>query len=168
MAESARVRSVNALEEFRGSWLNFGHKSLAALDLIWAEIRKTEAWLQTQVDMWAFEIRKGEEAVFLAKQELAKRKMMRFADRIPDTSEQEKAVRKAVARLEFAREKLAVTRRWLRDLDNELIEFEGPVRSLKNLLEGDVPRAGALLKSKIEALEAYLAILPPEAKESTS
>ena len=101
MADSARVHSLAALEQFRSTWLDFGDQGVAALDLITAEIRRTQEWLQEQLERWKFEIRKCEEAVFLAKQELAKRKMMRFADRIPDTSEQEKALRKALARLEL-------------------------------------------------------------------
>ena len=94
--------------------------------------------------------------VIQAKIELNQLRNQRIGDRRPDTTFQEKVLRRAQAKLEFAEEKLAATKRWQRDLPHELMNYEGPARQLQNALEGDVPRMIAFLERKIAALEAYL------------
>lgn len=168
MANGADVHSLRALEDYRGSWLDFGKKGLAAIESVLGEIRRTEQWLQRQLTNWKMQIRKCEDEVFIAKQELSQRKMMRFHDRKPDTIEQEKALRLAQARLAYSQNKERVTKRWLRDLAQEMIEFEGPIRLLRTFLESDVPRGGALLKDKLETLEAYLATKLPSSERKHS
>jgi hypothetical protein len=162
MSDSARVRSIDALDDLREALIQFGDRTLQALDAAAAELRRTHEWLDDQERYWRDEIRKQEEAVFLAKQELARRRMMKVGDRHVDCSEQEKALRRAKERLEFAEEKQELTRHWLRQWATETMEFEGPCRQLKGLLESDLVRACNLLENKTEALEAYLAVTPPE------
>jgi hypothetical protein len=163
MSESARVRHVGALNELGGALTSFADRSLLALESVDAEMRRALDWLDAQVGHWQTEIRKSEEAVFLAKQELGRKKLMRVGDRPPDTSEQEEALYHARERLRRAEDKLEATRNWLRQWDTEMIEYEGPTRQLKSFLEMDISRAGALLKNKTEILESYLATgLPDE------
>ena len=161
MNESARVRFVGTLEELRGALTVFADKSALALECMDAELRRTQEWLERQLAHWQAEIRQCEEAAFLAKQELARKRMMKFDDQPVDTWEQEQALRRAKRRLEVAEDKQEVTRNWLRQWASELLEYEGPARLLKSYLEADVVRACALLMRKLETLEAYLAVSPP-------
>src|SRR5687767_7005244 len=113
MSESARVRQVGALADLRGVLTLFADRTMLALESVDAELRRAQEWLDSQAGHWQTEIRKGEEAVFLAKQELSRKKMMRVGDRAPDCSEQEEALYYAKERLRRADEKLEVTRHWL-------------------------------------------------------
>lgn len=162
MSAGARVFSVEVLEELRLAVLSFGAEANKALDSVAGEIRRTEAWLEDQHSFWKAEIRQSEEELALAKEELARRKMMKVGGRPLDCTEQEKAWLRAKTALEHAQEKAQITRCWLRDLPDELTEYEGPARTLRHALEADLPRACALLEQKRAALEAYLRLAAPE------
>jgi hypothetical protein len=164
---SARVRSVEALVDFKAALCTYVAAAKEALSALTIDIRRFEDWLQDQLKFWSKAVKECEEEVFLAKQELARRKMMRYGDRKPDTTDQEKALALAKARLAFAEEKLEVTRRWLRQFPEAVFEYEGPSGQLTAWLEADGPKSAAILENKIAALEAYLQIggaPPPEGK----
>jgi chromosome segregation ATPase len=158
MSSPARVTSVAALEDLRAALGTFGGEARDVLAAVALEIRRTLDWLDEQLGLWKKEVRRSEDEVFQARQELARRKMMRIGGRPPDCTEQEKALLRARARLEHAEGQVEKTRQWLRDLPTAVTEYEGRARQLQNLIEGDLPRATALLGRKVEALEAYVAL----------
>lgn len=160
MSDSARVRHVGVLEELRGSLAEFADLATLALEGVDADLRRTREWLERQERHWQATIRKCEDTVNAAKQELARRRLMKAGDRPLDCSEQEEQLHRARRRLEFAEEKQEVTRNWLRQWDTEMIDYEGPTRQLKNFLATDLVRAGALLRDKVQSLENYLAVTP--------
>jgi hypothetical protein len=161
MSESAKVTAIDAIAALREALVSFGEDAAGALGAADAEVRRTEEWLQDQLKNWQHEVRLGEDAVFQAKTELTRRKMMRFGDGPVDTTEQELALRRAVARLEHAEDQVKITRRWVRVWPQAVIDYRGPSGQLKGLLEGEVPRANALLDRKIGALEAYVLTSSP-------
>ena len=167
---SARVRSVDALVDLKAAFCTFTAEAKEALSSLDLEIRQFEDWLGCQLTFWKHAVKQCEEDVFLAKQELAQRKMMRFHDREPDTTEQEKTLRLAKERLEFAEEKVEITKRWQRLYPEAMIEYRGPSNQLMSILEADLPKADAILQSKIAALEAYVQIAATgsEKKEARS
>src|SRR5438034_1570297 len=99
---SAQVHAVQRLADFKAALQTFTDKAKDAMSGNQMELRRTLDWLEAQLAMWKAEIRHAEDAVFQAKQELARRKMMKVGDRPPDTTFQEKELRKAKARLEYA------------------------------------------------------------------
>ena len=105
--------------------------------------------------LWKTEIRRAEDAVIQAKTELARRRIIKFNDRPPDTTEQEKALRKAQARLAHAEEKRDNTKRWLRQLPDAIEEYDGQARPFSDMLEHDLVKMSLFLEQKIAALEAY-------------
>ncbi len=155
MNPSAHVTSIDGMADFRASLLTFTDKAKDALGTVELELRRTMDWLADQAKHWQAEIRLAENAVFEAKQELARRKMMKIGDRKPDTTDQEKALRRAEAWLEHAQEKLAKTRRWQQAFPDAMLDYQGPARNLQFLLEAQVPQMSAYLTHKIEALENY-------------
>ncbi len=161
MNETARVLELEILQDLRGALEVFSQDAQTALETVDAEIRRVENWLQEQITFWQTEIRRCEEAVFLAKQELARKEMMKIGDRPVDCTEELKRLQIAKARLEFAQEKIATTRKWLRDFPNELIEYQGPSRLLKSILETDVRKVCSLLESKLDSLEGYTNLPSP-------
>jgi len=156
---SARVFSLDALVDLKAALCIFTAEAREALSAVDMEIRRNQVWLEEQSKYWRDMVTECEEEVFQAKQELTRRRMMRIADRPPDTSEQEEALHRAQARMAHAEEKVATTRRWLRLLPEAIIEYEGPARQLSGMLEADMPKADALLESKIASLEAYVQLV---------
>lgn len=156
MNPSARVSSLDALVALRTALVLFKDKASQAMSSIDLEIRNTLNWLDDQIKHWQAAIRFYEEEVFQAKNELTRRKMMRIGDRPPDTTEQEQALKRAEAHLEFAREKLESTRTWVLQLPEEITEYRGPAGQMLATLEIDFPRMDALLERKLASLEAYV------------
>jgi hypothetical protein len=161
MSESARVTAIDAINELRVALVSFGEAAAEALTAADAEVRRTEDFVQAQLAFWEHEVRRGEDAVFQAKAELTRRKMMNFDGRAVDTTDQEVALRRAVARLEHAQDQVAACRRWVRLWPQAVLDYQGPAGQLKGLLEGNLPRACAFLERKIASLEAYTATGAP-------
>lgn len=162
MSEAARVTDLKALDDFRQRLAWFIDQGNDALLMAETELRRLLDWLQDQLKLWQADVRRCEDEVFVAKQELTRRKMMKIGDRRPDTTEQEKALRLAQARLEQAEHKVARTQYWIRQLPTDILSYEGPARLLQGWFEGTGPRVCALLEQKIETLEEYLRTRVPE------
>ena len=125
---SAHVTSLAALSEFRTSLTTFIEEAKNALTALEMEIRRCLDWLDEQLGHWKEEVRKAEDDVIRAQNELSRKRMMRIGDRPPDTTDLEKVLAAARQRLEHAREKFANTKRWLWALPDEIREYQGPCR----------------------------------------
>jgi hypothetical protein len=161
MGPSAHVTETAALSDFRAMLCTFAEEAKEALAIVDHEIRRTYSFLDEQMRGWSAAVRQAEDEVIQAKIELNQRRIQRIGDCKPDTTFQEKVLRRAQAKLEYVQEKLAATKRWQRDWPHELMNYEGPARQLQSSLEGDVPRMIAYMERKIAALEAYLRQSPP-------
>ncbi len=154
-SEFARVTSIEALKDFRADLCTFGQRAADGLSAVQMAAQRLLDWIEEQEKSWQREVRRWEEAVNQARAELARRKIIRIGDRAPDCTEQEDILRAALHRLDESEEKLRKTRRWLPSFRRALDEYQGPARQLAGFLEGEQPRALALLQQKIDALEAY-------------
>ena len=152
---SAQVHSLDRLLDFQAALATFAHQAKDALASNDMAIRRALEWLEEQLEAWNGEVRRAEEEVFKARQELARRRMMRIGDRPPDTTEQEIALARATQRLRHAEDKRAACRRWLRDLPTAIDEYRGQAVNYQGLLESEVPRMSAFLDRKMDLLEAY-------------
>ncbi len=159
----AHLTSIQALETFRAALAEFADDARDALSAVEADVRRAESWLREQQKHWTREIRKRQEDLQRAKNELASRKYQNRDGRGLGSTEQEKALKKAQMRLEEAETKLAHCKRWTPLLHHEVHEYHGPARQLSGTLDTDVEKALALLANKLTALEAYLQMAPPEA-----
>jgi DNA repair exonuclease SbcCD ATPase subunit len=160
---SAQVHSLERLLDFQASLATYCHQAKEALTSIEMELRRTQQWLEERMQSWQAEVRRLEEEVFKAKQELARRRLVRIGDRPADTTEQEITLAKAQARLHHAEEKRAACRRWLRELPDAIAEYDGHAVNCQTLLESDVPRMLAFLDRKMDLLEAYAQIAASDA-----
>src|SRR5687767_14507923 len=137
MSNSAHVLSLETLEEWKAALCTFTAEAKDALSAVEMEVARALDLLNDQQKHWYAATRKAEDLVFQAKNDLARRKMMRINDRPADTSEQEKELKKALAKLEFAQEKHEATRRWQRELPHAIKDYESPARQLAGFLEAD-------------------------------
>jgi hypothetical protein len=161
MGEFAQVASIEALKDFRADLCTFAERASESLAAVQMAAQRTLDWLDEQAKYWQREVRRWDDAVTQARTELARRKMIRIGDRAPDCTEQEKVLRAARLRLEEAEDKLATTRRWLPAFRRALDEYYGPARQLAGFLEGEQPRALALLQQKIDSLDEYVRLTAP-------
>jgi hypothetical protein len=161
MSGSARVLSVESLERFRGRLCEFGKDVKDTLCAIDVQIHRAFNWLEERAKYWKQQIRVREEEVVRAKLELQSRKAMCKDGRGPGTTDQEKNLRKAQARLKEAEEKLAACKRWHPLLQHAVHEYQGPTRVLSGFIDTELVQTLAMLAHKIEALEAYLAVAAP-------
>jgi len=155
MNPSANVSSVDGLAYFQQALSHFQEKAKDSLLNIDMDLRHTQEWLEGMYAHWQVEIRLAEEAYTQAMLELKRKKMMKIGDRAPDTTEEEKQVKKCKARLEFAEEKLDHTKHWLRAFPEAQLDYEGPGRQLKTQVENAIPTMTAFLEQRIAALEQY-------------
>ena len=152
---AAQVHAIERLAELKAALRTFADKAKEAMGGNAMEIRRSGDWLESQLALWKAEIRRAEDSVVQARNELARKKMMRIGDRPPDTTEEEKALRKAQARLAHAEEKRDNTQRWIRQLPDSVEEYDGQARPFQDALEYDVAKMIAFLEQKIAALEEY-------------
>jgi hypothetical protein len=158
---TAQVHALQRLADFKVAVQLFADKAKDAMSSNAMEIRRSSDWLEERLSMWKAEIRRAEDAVFQAKKDLSFRRMMRVGDRPVDTTEQEKVLRRAQARLAFAEEKRDQTKAWIRKLPDAIEEYDGQARPFQDVLEHDLAKMIAFLEQKLAALEAYQKIAPP-------
>jgi len=155
MNPSANVHNVDGLSLFQMSLQHFQEKAKDALMNIDMDLRRTQEWLEEQYSHWQTEIRQAEDALTQAMLELKRKKLMKVGERTPDTSEEEKQVKKCKARLDHAEDKIEKTKHWMRAFPEAILDYEGPGRQLKTQVENTIPTMTAFLSQKIAALEQY-------------
>jgi chromosome segregation ATPase len=157
---SAFVHALDRLVEFKAALQTFADKAKNAMSTSALELRRSEDWLQGQLSAWKAEVRHAEEAVIIAKNELARKRMMRISDRPPDTTDQEKALRKAQARLAHAEDKKANCKSWLNRLPDAIEEYDGQAKPFQDALQYDLAKMIAYLEHKIASLDEYRRLDP--------
>jgi hypothetical protein len=165
MTRTARVTSIETVRDFRAHLIEFGTKARDTLSAIDMQIRRAIDWLGERQKYWHHEIKVRQEEVVRAKIELEQRKNMGKDGRGPGTTDHEKRLRQAQARLKEAEEKEAGCKRWRPLLEHAVREYQGPARGLAGALEADLVQALALLERKLAALDSYLALAPPSVGE---
>lgn len=161
--DGAQVHSLGAIDDYRAALAHFAHSAKGALELADLEIRRSLEWLsQAQLAHWRLELRRREDAVVTAKQDLHRARMSLTAfGHVPDCADQKAALAKAQARQAEAERKLVSVRRWTQTLQTEVDDYLGPARQLLSMLEGNIPKSLALLERMSRSLEAYLEVAPP-------
>jgi hypothetical protein len=159
---AANVQAIELLLEWHAGLVEFRTDAMEALAAVTLEINRAAGWIDEKYRTWKQAVRDADNEIFIAKQELNNRRYPDFSGKMPDTSEQRKVLRKAQAKKEFAENQVEVCRKWMQKLPHMVEEvYEGPARMLSGNLEGEMPKALAMLQRRITALEAYAAIAPP-------
>jgi len=164
MPGSAHLASLTALKEFRVALCKFAAVVQGALGQADAELQHTLRWLrQDQAAYWKSQVRQREEQLKQTQLLLHNKKYLQ-AD--PDSGrsfiDEQRAVAAAQRRLEEARERLLNTQHWLPKLEKDGFAFRGQTQGLLLAVEVEVPNACAALDRMIDALQAYLALAPPD------
>ena len=108
----ADVRSIDAVRDWHAALANYADSLAEALAGVELELRRGDEWLDEQQALWKQAVRDCEEEVVRAKAELSQRKFKTWDGRDPDCTVQERALRRAKARLEHAEEQVEKVRQW--------------------------------------------------------
>jgi hypothetical protein len=168
MRPPARVTSLDLIRDFRAALATFKADGQDALTANALDVRRAFDWLTDRRQFWVRAVRECQDEVTHAKADLARKQVLHPGDRQPDCTQEIKALRKAVARLEHAEDKVEKCRKWEPALRRAADEYEGPAHQLGSLLEGDLPKALSLLERLVIALEEYVAIAPRPATSLAS
>lgn len=156
--EQARVTSLEALEAFRAQLIVFLDESHRSIDEVNDAVRRTRQWVQLeQRGVWEREIRKRQQKLDAAEQELLSARLSGLRD---NTRPQEEAVRRARMQLREAEEKHRKVRQWSRDFDHFFEPLVRKIEGLRHYLDADLPKGLAFLLQAQRTLEAYAEIEP--------
>ena len=166
MSGPAEVRSVDAIESFRGALARFEERAAAALETLSGEARRADDWLrQDRPAHWQEQHRLAADAVHQAKIDLQRCLMYPVADERPTCREERDVLKKAQRRLDYCREKIERVKHWKRQLQHELFDYEGRLGALRQMLDTELPMARARLQQMVRRLDAYQLERPPESRE---
>lgn len=164
MGESADLRSLDALVEFRADLSAFSAAARDALATARHRARRgLDELTHDYISAWRGALKRRQEEVATARAALARVKWDRASGGRRDIVEPKKALDLAQAKVAEAEEKLEAIRGWARKVERALVEFEGPTQALAELVEGTIPPPVAVLDGHIERIRAYLSTAPPSA-----
>jgi hypothetical protein len=161
MNPGADVRSLDALKDWYAALAEFKEGAGNALTTVVLAIQREADWVADQQQQWRRELRRAEDEVTRCRNELRTRELDSLFGDKPDTTVQQKALAKAVARMHFVEERIDACRRWQQRLPKIVQDtYEGPSRAFGSFLEIEFSRAQAALGRQIDALDQYVGVPP--------
>lgn len=161
MAERSHVSSVEAIEAFRASVIIFLTKARPVVEEVSSEVVRTGLWLENdQRDHWGKEIRRLNRKLEEAQAELFTAKLDRMKE---GSALAEMVVHRIKRELREAEDKLAITKKWSREIQNLTQPMLKEVEQLHTFFTTDMVRAIAYLGQVVKTLDAYAGIAAPGA-----
>lgn len=157
MSLTARVKSIEALGEWKSSLKRFVGEAWEVIHSVDKKIEHTEDWLQERVVYWRHEVERCQEEMWEAKRDLEHCE----EDDDNDCSTEEEALFEARRRLHSAEEELRNAGNWKRRVDEIAAAYRIQADRLSRLLATDLSRADAFLGNAISDLHAYVRVPPP-------
>jgi hypothetical protein len=164
MPGQAQITSVEAIEAFRAQLIVYLAQMRPALEEITGEVLRTRSWLEDdRKRYWLQEMRTRSRKLEDARQELFTASMSKLST---GTSFQQMAVQRAQRELRLVEDKLAVIKKWDRELDDKTAPLVKQMEHLHGFLTVEMDKAVAYLDRALAALAAYQAVLPQRAEKS--
>lgn len=161
MAGQAQITSVEAIESFRADLVVYLAQMRPVLDEITSEVLHTRSWLQDdRRRFWQQELRVRGRRLEDARQELFNVSMSRMNEA---KSSQQMAAQRAQRDLRAVEDKLAIIKKWDRELDDRSAPLVKQMEQLHGFLTVEMARAVAYLDQALKALEAYQRVAPQRA-----
>jgi hypothetical protein len=161
MAERAQVTSVEAIESFRASLILYLGKARPTVEEVSNEVLRTRDWLQhDRRRYWEHELHVRGRRLEEAQQELFGAMLSKLQS---VKAEQQREVHEAKSALDEAAAKLAVLKKWDRELDNRSQPLLKLVDQLLGFMTGDLVKAVAYLAQAVKTLDAYVGVNLPGA-----
>jgi hypothetical protein len=163
MGQSARVKSIDALQGLSAALACFHDAAAGAMDDLEMELRRALQWINQDCPAyWKQEHRLARDGVTEARLQLENAKMFRrIADEQKSFIEEKKALERAKRRLTIAEEKVAAIPHWAVMIERAVNEFRSSRSQFAGWLDVDYPKASAALGRMMTSLEAYVRLAVP-------
>jgi hypothetical protein len=164
MADTANITSVDAIAAFRAALIVFLGKVRPLLEETSGEITRTRQWVEEdQRRLWDNQFRLRWRKLEEAKAELFNATLSRLQEA---SSLHTMAVQRADRSVRECESKLAVLKKWSRELGDKTDPLVKQISQFETFLTTEMPKAVAYLDRVIESIEAYADIA--QAKQETS
>ncbi len=158
MPESAKVTSLEAIENFRARLIIYRDKAARVLDEVSDEVIRTRLWLETERPaFWQHQIRRLTRELEQAHQELFSAQLSGLRDA---SYAQQANVQKARRAIRAAEDKVKLVKQWQRQYDQRVESPARQVEKLRHLLGQDLGLAVAWLNEMTRTLSAYAELSP--------
>ena len=159
MAGEANVTEIAALDEFRRALIRFREEVSVAASEADSEVKSTFIRLERDRMLhWRRAVPRLDEELTSAKSALYRKGMQTMGTGQQSSNiDEKKAVARARAKADDARERLELTRRWLSTLERDVSLFKSAMSPVSTMTDRDMPSAILRLRNMALALEAYLA-----------
>lgn len=162
MTDSANVRSLEAVREFRPALLSFAEDARAAMESLRTEVHRTLEWIDhDRPAYWKEEARKSSDAVSEARSALSKKQVIAAGADRPYAYDEKKALERAKRRFETAMRKQKAVREWAMKTHRATDEYATSLARIEQVFSNEVPLVMGLLERMIAALESYAAVGRP-------
>src|SRR5579862_8277846 len=153
MADRAQITSFEAIEAFRSDLINYLSKARPALEEVSNEVLRAKQWMQNdQRRLWEGEMKARSKKLERAKSELFSVSMSKIQE---VSAAQQLMVQRCKQAVEEAQQKLAMLKKWDREIDNRSEPLVKQVDQFQSFVATEMPRAVAYLTEAIKTLEAY-------------
>lgn len=158
MPESAKVTSLEAIENFRARLIIYRDKAVRVLDEVSDEVTRSRLWLETdRPTFWQSQIRRRQRELEQAQQELFSAQLSGLRDA---SYAQQANVQKARRAIRDAEEKVKLVKQWQRQFDQRVESPARQVEKLRHQLGHDLGLAVAWLNEMTRTLSAYAELSP--------
>lgn len=165
----ANVHSIAALRDLKAGVIVFQQEVQGGLQVAQMELHKIIAWIEEdRPAYWQAQTRRAFDRVAATRTALASAQMRTVGGHRPSCIEEKKAHQKAKLRLEHCHEQLQRMKRWAVKLQREVDEFRARMAAVQRIVEGDLPKAIAVLDRSLAALEAYAEVPAPTSVDGTT
>jgi hypothetical protein len=166
---SARVRSIEAVREFRAAVQVFLEEANGSLQALQLELQRGFEWIEhDRPKYWEVQTRRAFDLVAQTRTALSTCQMRTVAGRRPSCIEEKQAYAAAKRRLEQCQHQIERVKHWNMKLHHDANEFRGRMSALGRALERDVPQLLALLLRTAEILERYAEIAPVDEQAAST
>src|SRR4051812_1255849 len=122
-----KLSRVDALEQLKAAVAMFIDDAKMALGSVEMETRRIMDRLnREQPYYWHQQIKDARDEFAEGKASLARKRLQKNDSYIPDTSEEEKAIRRATAKIDNAEQKLEAIKAWSRKIESSWNDYQGP------------------------------------------
>ncbi len=164
MSTQAQITSVEAIESFRADLVVYLAQVRPVLDEVASEVLHTRSWLgDDRRRHWQQELRVRSRRLEDARQELFNASISQMGEA---KSFQQMAVQRAQREVRAAEDKLAVIKKWDRELDDRSAPLVKQMEQLHGFLGVEMARAVAYLDQALKALDAYKNVAPRPAEKT--
>jgi chromosome segregation ATPase len=171
MSQEARISSILVLKELRAALGTFAETAAKALEEASTEIQRARQWLlEDRYRYWKAQVQARSERFARAKIALKQKQVFdRTLGGTPTSCvDERKALKIAEARFREAEHKFRRVQAWSLRIEKEMSDYRGATQRLLSAIEVDIPNARARLDNMTDALEAYVALAPPEMPRSAT